>query len=105
MIPSKQITKRNRANAINQFNLLIFSQLLPRRFKAAFGKPVLTPVRRSVRLELVSTQHPPVVQEHDLTVRTLDELPEDVQQNLLFKPNFAVSAQLNEAWNELQLDL
>ena len=99
MIPSKQIIILNRANA------LIFFQLLPSRFKAAFGKPVLTPVRRSVRLELVSAQHPHVVQEHDLIVRRLEELPEDVQQNLFFKPNFAVSAQLNEDWNELQLDL
>lgn len=65
---------------------------------------MLTPVRRSIRLERASTQHPSVLQEHDLTVRRLGELPEDVQQNLLFKPNFAVRAELNEAWNELQLD-
>ena len=74
------------------------------RFKATFGKSVLTPVRRSVRLERVSTQHPSVLQEHDLTVRKLEELPENVQNNLLFKPNFAVNAELNEAWTELQLD-
>ena len=65
---------------------------------------MLTPVRRSVRLERIGTQHPSVVQEHDLTVRKLEELPEDVQNNLLFKPNFAVNAELNEAWTELQLD-
>ncbi|CAH3191341.1 unnamed protein product, partial [Porites evermanni] len=75
-----------------------------KRFKATFGKSVLTPVRRSVRLERVSTQHPSVLQEHDLTVRKLEELPENVQNNLLFKPNFAVNAKLNEAWTELQLD-
>ncbi|KAM7432416.1 hypothetical protein ABFA07_017180 [Porites harrisoni] len=75
-----------------------------KRFKATFGKSVLTPVRRSVRLERVSTQHPSVLQEHDLTVRKLEELPENVQNNLLYKPNFAVNAELNEAWTELQLD-
>ena len=76
----------------------------PGRFKATFGKSVLTPVRRSVRLERISTQHPSVVQEHDLTVRKLEQLPENVQNNLLFKPNFAVNAELNEAWTQLQLD-
>ncbi|KAL9971466.1 hypothetical protein ACROYT_G017631 [Oculina patagonica] len=75
-----------------------------KKFKATFGKPVLTPVRRSVRLERASVQHPSVVQEHGLTVRTLGELPEGIQQNVLFKPNFAVRAELNEAWNELQMD-
>ncbi|KAJ7377086.1 Cytoskeleton-associated protein 2 C-terminus [Desmophyllum pertusum] len=75
-----------------------------KKFKATFGKPVLTPVRRSVRLERASAQHPSVLQEHDLTVRRLGELPEDIQQDVLFKPNFAVRAELNEAWNELQLD-
>lgn len=74
------------------------------RFKATFGKSVLTPVRRSVRLEHASAQHPPVVQEHGLTVRTLGELPEEIQQDVLFKPNFAVRAELNEAWNQLRLD-
>jgi len=74
------------------------------RFKATFGKPVLTPVRRSVRLEHASAQHPSVVQEHGLTVRTLEELPEEIQQDVLFKPNFAVRAELNEAWNQLRLD-
>lgn len=65
---------------------------------------MLTPVRRSVRLEHASAQHPSVVQEHGLTVRTLGELPEDIQEDVLFKPNFAVRAELNEAWNELQHD-
>ena len=65
---------------------------------------MLTPVRRSVRLERVSAQHPSLLQEHDRTVRKLEELPENVQNNLLFKPNFAVNAELNEAWTELQLD-
>lgn len=65
---------------------------------------MLTPVRRSVRLEHASAQHPSVVQEHGLTVRTLGELPEDIQGDVLFKPNFAVRAELNEAWNELQHD-
>lgn len=74
------------------------------RFKATFGKPVLTPVRRSVRLERASAQHPSVVQEHGLTLRTLGELPVHIQQEVLFKPNFAVRAELNEAWNELQMD-
>jgi len=45
-----------------------------------------------------------MLQEHDLTVRRLSELPEDAQQNLLFKPNFAIAAELNEAWSKLQLD-
>ena len=61
-------------------------------------------MRRSVRLEQVNFQHPPMLQEHDLTVRRLSELPEDTQQNLLFKPNFAIDAELNEAWSKLQLD-
>ena len=74
------------------------------RFKATFGKAVLTPVRRSVRLEHASAQHPSVVQEHGLTVRTLGELPEEIRQDVLYKPNFAVRTELNEAWNELQLD-
>ena len=74
------------------------------RFKATFGQPILTPVRRSVRLERASAQYPSVVQEHGITVRTLGELPEDIQQDVLFKPNFAVRAELNEAWNKLQLD-
>lgn len=65
---------------------------------------MLTPVRRSVRLEHASTQHPSVVQEHGRTVRTLGELPEEIQQDLLFKPNFAVPAELNEAWSQLRLD-
>lgn len=75
-----------------------------KKFKKTFGKQILTPVRRSVRLEQASIQYPSVVQEHGLTVRTLEELPEDVQQDLLFKPNFAVQTELNEAWNKLQLD-
>jgi len=75
-----------------------------KKFKATFGKPVLTPVRRSVRLEHASAQHPSVVQEHGLTVRTLGELPEEIQQDVLFKPNFAVRAELNEAWKHLRLD-
>lgn len=75
-----------------------------KKFKKTFGKQILTPVRRSVRLERASIQYPSVVQEHGLTVRTLEELPKDVQQDLLFKPNFAVQSELNEAWNKLQLD-
>ncbi|XP_027035966.1 uncharacterized protein LOC113664535 isoform X3 [Pocillopora damicornis] len=75
-----------------------------KKFKTTFGKRILTPVRRSVRLERASVQYSSVVQEHGLTVRTLKELPEDIQQDLLFKPNFAVQAELNEVWNKLQLD-
>ena len=74
------------------------------RFQQTFGKPVLTPVRRSIRLERISSQHPSLLREHDLTVTRLSELPEDIQQNLFFKPNFAVPAELNEAWRKLQLD-
>ncbi|XP_066018000.1 uncharacterized protein [Pocillopora verrucosa] len=75
-----------------------------KKFKTTFGKRILTPVRRSVRLERASVQYSSVVQEHGLTVRTLEELPEDIQQDLLFKPNFSVQAELNEVWNKLQLD-
>ena len=86
------------------FRLITTSFFALYRFKATFGKSVLTPVRRSIRVERVSTQYPTVLQEHDLTVRTLEELPEDIQHNLLFKPNFAVHTELNEAWHRLQLD-
>lgn len=55
-----------------------------------------------MRVEVASTTYPTVIQEHALTVRSLEELPEDVQQDIMFKPNFAVQTQLNEAWKELQ---
>lgn len=108
--PAKQLNTEERDNSLEELNSSIIKFCLTeatpyrKRFKATYGKSVLTPVRRSVRLERVSTQHPSILQEHDLTVRSLNELPEDVQQNLLFKPNFAVCAKLNEAWSELQLD-
>jgi len=107
--PPNDSTTDEKDNTLEDFNSSIIKFCLTeatpyrKKFKATFGKPVLTPVRRSVRLERVSTQYPSVLQEHDLTVRTLGELPEDLQQNVLFKPNFAVRAELNEAWYQLQL--
>lgn len=85
-------------------NLMKAMKFVLFRFKTTFGKRILTPVRRSVRLERASVQYSSVVQEHGLTVRTLEELPEDIQQDLLFKPNFSVQAELNKVWNKLQLD-
>ncbi|XP_068718858.1 cytoskeleton-associated protein 2-like [Montipora capricornis] len=100
----------NDENVPGQFNSSIIKFCLTeatpyrKKFQQTYGKPVLTPVRRSIRLERVSSQHPSLLHEHDLTVRRLSELPEDIQQNLFFKPNFAVPAELNEAWRKLQLD-
>ena len=81
-------------------NLLNFSLLF--RLKSCFNKPVLTPVRRSMRLEKASCGYPTMLQEHLLTVRSLDELPEAMQEEILYKPNMAVQAELNQAWMEMQ---
>lgn len=108
--PTNEFKAGEKKMALEEFNSSIIKFCLAeatpyrRKFKQTFGKSILTPVRRSVRLEQVNFQHPPMLQEHDLTVRRLSELPEDAQQNLLFKPNFAIAAELNEAWSKLQLN-
>ncbi|XP_067039367.1 cytoskeleton-associated protein 2-like isoform X2 [Acropora muricata] len=108
--PTNEFKAGDKKMALEEFNSSIIKFCLAeatpyrRKFKQTFGKSILTPVRRSVRLEQVNFQHPPMLQEHDLTVRRLSELPEDARQNLLFKPNFAIAAELNEAWSKLQLD-
>lgn len=61
----------------------------------------MTPVRRSARLERRSVHYPVMLQEHGLAVRHLDDLPEDIKKDVLFKPNFTVQNDLNDAWKDL----
>jgi hypothetical protein len=42
-----------------------------------------------------------MLQEHGLAVRHLDDLPEDIKRDVVFKPNFTVQDELNEAWRDL----
>ncbi|EDO45723.1 predicted protein [Nematostella vectensis] len=67
----------------------------------ACERSVITPVRRSARLERRSISYPAMLQDHDLVVANLGDLSEDTRKEAVYKPNFAVEAELNEAWKEM----
>jgi len=42
-----------------------------------------------------------MLHDHSITVKHLDELPQDMKDEISFRPNFAVQSELNEAWKEI----
>lgn len=53
-------------------------------------------MRKSIRLKRTNIQYSSIIQKHNLTIKTLKKLPKNIQQNLLFKPNFTIQTKLNK---------
>ena len=70
------------------------------RLKSTLSQRVLTPVRRSDRIERAKSKLPPSLQEKFVTVSSPSELAKEVKNgDIYFLPNLAVDTPLNNAWS------
>ena len=95
------------------FEVMLFS-MFAHRLKSSLARQVLTPVRRSGRIEKVEPRLPAVVRSHVPTVSSPRDFDTNIQDgNVYFLPNPNVDSKWNDIWGnekinettENQLDL
>jgi len=102
--PSKRVTfAESQQHVVFQSSLIKFCLLectpFRKKLKSSLGRQILTPVRRSGRIDKFESKLPPVVQSHVPTASSPRQFAENIKAGeVYFLPNLNVPSKWNEVW-------